>query len=415
MDLVNLVIFVGLIIGTAFFVAAEFALVKVRESKIEQLIQEGNKKAHHVKEVITNLDEYLSACQLGITITALGIGMVGEKTFEHMIHSVLSFIKLPESFAMVVSFIIAYILVTFIHVVIGELVPKTFAIAAADKISLLTSGPLIMFTKVLKPFISLMNGSARLICAIFGLKPAGHGEHYSEEELIYILNASKEHGEITESEADLVNNVFQFDERLAREIMIPRTNIVALESTATYEEVLAVIANEQYTRYPIYTGDRDNIIGFLNIKHLLTEQVDRDQFVLTTYMSPVIRNIETTPIKHILKHMQKEQTQLAILLDEYGGTSGMVTAEDIIEEIVGEIRDEFDGDEISPIKVISANEIIVQKTTPIHEVEKALHITIQTTSEMDTVYGIIADKGIDNTNLAYEIVGDSIRMKVITE
>ena len=230
LELTNLFLIALLIALTAFFVASEFAIVKVRGSRIDQLIAEGNKKALSAKNVTSHLDEYLSACQLGITITALGLGWLGEPTFENLLHPLFERLSLNDSIAQILSFGFAFAIVTFLHVVIGELSPKTFAIQKAEEIALAISKPLIMFYKILFPFIWLLNSSARLLTGLFGLKPASEQElAHSEEELRIILSESYEQGEINQSEYSYVENIFEFDNRLAKEIMVPRTEIIALD------------------------------------------------------------------------------------------------------------------------------------------------------------------------------------------
>nr|WP_295973438.1 hemolysin family protein [uncultured Bacillus sp.] len=393
MDILNLVIIAILIALTAFFVTSEFAIVKVRSSRIDQLIEEGNNKsAISAKRVISSLDEYLSACQLGITMTALGIGALGEPTFEHILHPVLAFFNLPESLTSVLSIVIAFSIMTFLHVVVGELAPKTVAIQKAERITLMTARPLILFYKLMFPIIWLLNGSARLISGIFGLKPvSGHELAHSEEELRIILSESYKNGEINQSEFKYVNKIFEFDNRIAKEIMVPRTEIVSLAKDETLESFLALIKEEKFTRYPIIDGDKDHIIGLVNMKELLTDILDYQNLTtktLETYIRPIIRVIDTIPIHNLLLKMQKERIHMAILMDEYGGTSGLVTVEDIVEEIVGEIRDEFDTDEIPMIRKIEDDHFIIDSKVLVSEVNDLLGLEIND-EDIDTIGGWI--------------------------
>ena len=388
---INLTIFIILLALTAFFVATEFAIVKVRQSRIDQLIAEGNKSALSAKQVTARLDEYLSACQLGITVTALGIGMVGESTFEFILHPLFEMIGIGPDYVQYFTIAVAFALATFFHVVVGELAPKTVAIQKAERITLLFSKPIMIFYKILYPFIWFLNGSARVLVGLFGMKPANEHEiSHTEEELRLLLSESYKSGEINQNELKYVNNVFEFDDTIAREIMVPRTDIVGFEKDASFEEVLDYISEQRYTRYPIFDGDRDNIIGFLNIKDFLTlgmkNRISPETFVLLDFVNPVIRTIETIPIKDLLQKMQKERIHIAILLDEYGGTSGMVTVEDILEELVGEIRDEFDDDEIPAIRKLGADHYIIQSTTLIEDVEKLLLINLAIDG-IDTIGG----------------------------
>ena len=384
-------IFIILLALTAFFVATEFAIVKVRQSRIDQLVAEGRKSALSAKHVTGHLDEYLSACQLGITVTALGIGMVGESTFEFILHPLFEGIGISTDYVHWFTIGGAFILATFFHVVVGELAPKTIAIQKAEAVTLMFSKPIMFFYKILYPFIWLLNGSARLLVGIFGMKPASEHElSHTEEELRLLLSESYKSGEINLNDLKYVNNVFEFDDKIAREIMVPRTDIVGFEVNTTFEEVLTQISEERYTRYPIYEGDRDNILGFLNIKDFLTlgmkNRIQSETFTLQDFINPVICTIETTPIHDLLQKMQKERTHIAILLDEYGGTSGMVTVEDILEELVGEIRDEFDDDEIPEIRRVGEDHYIIYSKVLLDDVAKLLHIELEH-PDVDTIGG----------------------------
>lgn len=397
LELMNLFFIALLIALTAFFVASEFAIVKVRGSRIDQLIAEGNKKALSAKNVTSHLDEYLSACQLGITITALGLGWLGEPTFDKLIHPLIDRLPLNDSISQVLSFGIAFAIVTFLHVVIGELSPKTLAIQKAEEITLAISKPLIMFYKILFPFIWLLNSSARLLTGLFGLKPASDQEiAHSEEELRIILSESFEQGEINQSEYSYVENIFEFDNRLAKEIMVPRTEIIALDKSSSLEEMFVIISEEKFTRYPVMEGDKDNIIGMINIKELLTAslRVNIENFSVERYIKPVMRVIETIPIHDLLVKMQKERNQMAILLDEYGGTAGLVTVEDILEEIVGEIQDEFDFDEIPLIRKVNQNHYLLDAKILIEDVNDLLGTHIPD-DDVDTLGGWILTQKFD--------------------
>lgn len=393
MTILNLTIFIILLGLTAFFVATEFAIVKVRQTRIDQLILEGNASAHAAKRVTTRLDEYLSACQLGITVTALGIGMVGESTFEFILHPFFEWIGLSTDYIHLFTLAGAFGIATFLHVVVGELAPKTIAIQKAEAVTLAFSKPIMAFYKILYPFIWFMNGSARILVGLFGMKPASeHEASHSEEELRLLLTESYKSGEINSNELNYVNNIFEFDDRIAREIMVPRTEISGFEINATFSEVWTQISEQRYTRYPIYEGDRDNILGFLNIKDFLTQglkaNVTEETFILTDFINPVIHTIETTPIQDLLQKMQKKRIHMAILLDEYGGTSGLVTVEDILEEIVGEIRDEFDEDEEPPVRKLAVGHYIMSSKTLLHEVDQLLGLTlVEENSEIDTLGG----------------------------
>ena len=397
---IRLVAFAILIAATAFFVATEFAIVKVRTTRIDQLIAEGNKKAIKAKKVISNLDEYLSACQLGITITALGLGWLGEPTFEIILHPIfdalgwtntVEIFGFSASLSTLLSFVIAFSLVTFLHVVVGELSPKTLAIQKSEEVALSMAGPIIAFHTIMYLPIRMLNGAARGLTGLFGLKMVSESEiAHSEEELRMILTDSHKGGEINDSEYEYVNSIFEFSERIAKEIMVPRTEITSIDKDLTLREVFEVMGVEQYTRYPITDGDKDHVIGLVNMKHLLTAYIkdpaNGDKNV-TDYMQPIIRVIETLPISDLLLKIQKERIHMAILMDEYGGTSGLVTIEDIIEEIVGDIQDEFDNDEVPEVQELKEDQhYILDAKMLLQDVNDLLGTSIED-EDIDTIGG----------------------------
>lgn len=416
MTTINILLIALLITLTAFFVATEFAIVKVRVSRINQLIAEGKKGALAAKNVVTHLDEYLSACQLGITVTALGLGWLGEPTIEKLLHPLFEHFRLNESLTHILSFGIAFVLVTFLHVVVGELAPKTVAIQKAEAVTLAFAVPIIWFYKLMYPFIWFLNGSARVLVGLFGLKPASEHEiAHSEEELRILLSESYKSGEINKNELKYMNNIFEFDERLAKEIMVPRTEIVSISIDASFQDIMNVIHSENYTRYPIIDGNKDNILGFINIKEFLTENISREinleDIDTKKFITPVIRVIENIPIHDLLIKMQKERTHIAILMDEYGGTSGLVTAEDILEEIVGEIRDEFDDDEVPDIRKLNENHYVLDAKLLIGDVNNLLTTNL-VHDDVDTIGGWFLSQNID-TNIGTVVEAEGYIFRVI--
>jgi CBS domain containing-hemolysin-like protein len=385
-----LVVIAILIALTAFFVASEFAIIRIRSSRIDQLIEEGNTKAISAKKVISNLDEYLSACQFGITITALGLGWLGESTIEGLLRPIFVGLHIPENITHVLAIGIAFAAITFLHVVVGELAPKTLAIQKAEMITLVMSRPLILFYKIMYPIIWALNNSAKITASMFGLKPVSENEiAHTEEELRIILSESYKSGEINQSEFKYVNKIFEFDNRIAKEVMVPRTEIVSLSKDDTLETFLQLVREEKFTRYPIMDGDKDHIIGLVNIKEMITDLVGNENLssqTLEKYTRPILRVIETIPIHDLLVKMQKDRVHMSVLMDEYGGTSGLVTVEDILEEIVGEIRDEFDMDEIPMIRKIKDHHYIIDSKVLVSEVNDLLGLEIDD-EDIDTIGG----------------------------
>ncbi|AWC30818.1 HlyC/CorC family transporter [Bacillus cytotoxicus] len=397
MDIFRISMLIVLIALTAFFVATEFAIVKVRESRIDYLIAVGNRRAKSVKTVITNLDEYLSACQLGITATALGIGWLGKPALKQTFDQLFTSLKVPVQSVDFLAVILVFMFITFFHVVIGELAPKTFAIQKAEQISLFIAKPLIFFYRLTFPFIWLLNGSARYIARMFGLSQVKKREDvHSEEELKLLVSESYKSGEINQSEFKYVNKIFEFDDRIAKEIMVPRTEMYILDKDMPIKEALQKMSKEKYTRYPVVDGDKDHVIGFVNFKDIFTDFVKHGAGhaeTVGTYMRSIILVIESIPIRDLFLKMQRERTHIAVLIDEYGGTAGLVTVEDILEEIVGEIQDEFDIDEQPEIQCVSETKTILEGKVLVSEVNALLGLTIYDDG-IDTIGAWILTKNL---------------------
>lgn len=400
-----------LILLTAFFVASEFAIVKVRKSKMEARANAGDKKAKNALKLANNLDYYLSACQLGITITALGLGWLGEPTLEVLLLPILESLGLPYSLTHVFSFLIAFFIITFLHVVLGELAPKTLAIQRAEAITLLLSKPLILYSRIMYPLIWLLNGSANIFVRMLGFKSVKESEEaHSEEELRHILTESYENGEINKTEYEYVDRIFEFDNRTAKEIMVPRVEVAVIDINDPIESTLDFLKQERYTRFPVVQNDKDHIIGILHIKQIFnTDWSNLDS--LENFVHPVIKVFENIPIRDLLVKMQKENTHMVVLTDEYGGTSGIVTAEDIIEEIVGDIRDEFDAEEEYEITENSDGTYLIDGKTSISYVNSYFGIELQN-GDVDTISGWVFNQEIEPEegtviqldNLYFEVV-----------
>lgn len=393
----NLVIFFLLIALTTVFVGSEFALVKVRSTRIDQLASEGNGSARVVKKMIKNLDYYLSACQLGITVTSLGLGWLGEPTFNKLLHPLFEAINLPDALTTTISFIVAFIIVTYLHVVLGELAPKTLAIQHTEKLALLYSRPLYYFGVVMKPLIWLMNGSARMIIRMFGVDPDANNDAMSEEEIKIIINNSYNGGEINQTELAYMQNIFSFDERQSKDIMVPRTQMITMNEPFNVDELLDTIKEHQFTRYPITAdGDKDHVKGFINVKEFLTEYASGKQIKVSNYIHDLPMISETTRISDALVRMQREHVHISLIIDEYGGTAGILTMEDILEEIVGEIRDEFDDDEVNDIVKVTENRYQINGRVLLDDLNDQLGIEFEDSEDIDTIGGWLQ---AHNTNL----------------
>lgn len=392
LNIILLIVFLGL---TAFFVAAEFAVVKIRKSRIDQLIAEGNKKAVIAKKVASDLDYYLSACQLGITITAIGLGAFTKPYVKQLMYPVFEWLNTPDTVMNVLSYGISLAIVSYLHVVIGEMAPKTLAIQFSEKMTLLLAPSLYYFGKVMYPFIKALNGTSRLLLRAVGVKSASEDQAYSEEELKIIMAQSFHGGEIDKEELEYMENVFAFDEHVVKDVMVPRTEIVTIDRDMETKQIVSILDEHRYTRYPVVEeNDKDKIIGFVNANKLLSHIVTKRQTNLTDFVRPIPFVFEQTPIQDALLKMQEERVHIAVVIDEYGGTAGVLTMEDILEELVGEIRDEFDEDEVDEIRKTGENEYIINSRVLLEDLEDRFGIEFDDSEEIDTIGGWALQAGL---------------------
>jgi len=340
---VYLLAVIALVLLNGFFVAAEFSIVKIRDTRISQLISEGDRRAERVQKVIDKLDSYLSATQLGITLASLGLGWIGEPAVASFLRILFANFHLSEAVIHSISIVLAFSIITFLHIVLGELAPKSLAIQKTESTALWVAGPLVFFNKIMYPFIWALNHASIFLLRMIGIEPVNNPiSAHTEEEIRILMKQSHKSGLIDQTELTLVDNVFEFVERSAREIMVPRTDMVCMYVDLPFEENYKIGMQELHTRYPLASGDKDNIIGFIHIKdmyHLYLSDGNKD---LLEIVRPIQKVPETIHISDLLKLMQRKKNHLAIVVDEYGGTAGLVSIEDILEEIVGEIQDEFD-------------------------------------------------------------------------
>lgn len=336
---ISLIIFILLLVLTAFFVATEFAIVKVRTSRINSLANGNNKKAVAAQKVVSHLDEYLAACQLGITITALGIGMVGESTFEFLLHPIFSSLGLSETMIHIFTLISAFVIATYLHVVVGEMAPKTIAIQKAEQITLLIAKPIIMFYKLFYPFIYILNGSARLILKMFGMQPAKESELYhSEEELKLLIKESHEGGEISENELTHINRAFAFDEMKIADGYLPLEKVSVVDINSNIDETKAYVSNANYTRFPVIKDNSTQIVGYIHAKDLLSNDINS----LKDITHKILKIKLNSKYHQVLEQMKSHQIHIALVEDEQQNPLGIITMENISENIVGDIKDEYD-------------------------------------------------------------------------
>ena len=356
-----------LVLLNGFFVAAEFAIVKVRATRMAELAEQGLWQARMAKRMLKHLDAYLSATQLGITIASLGLGWIGKPAVAHVLEPVFRWLGI-ESPAMVqaTSFAVAFTLISFLHIVLGELAPKSLAIRKPEATSLWVAMPLVVFFYVMYPAIAALNATANALLKTLGLGLAGEGESaHSWAELRMIVAASHAHGSLDASETKLLENVIDFSERRVVEIMTPRAEMICLFTGKTLDENIAIVRKSQHTRFPLADGDVDSIIGLIHFKDLFLLQGPTDEGgVIRSITRPILALPQSATIDNVLKNFQRTRVLMGVVVDERGRVGGVVTLEDVLEEIVGPIRDEFDVQE-SPESARRGNDVFVDAQMPL--------------------------------------------------
>ncbi len=379
-----------LVILNGFFVAAEFAIVKVRHSQVELRATQGSSVAKIAKHILDHLDGYLSACQLGITLASLALGWIGEDVVNKIVLSIMNNLGYTMSVeaSHAISIPIAFSLITILHIVLGEQVPKTAAIRKPLPTTFFVAVPLRVFYFVFRPFIWALNGLSILTLKLVGLAGADHVEIHTEEELRMILTESEEGGAIKPSEHELIQNVFEFDDRVVRQIYIPRTRVMAIDIEDDLEKNIEKVIEEGYSRMPVYKDSIDNIIGIVHAKDLIRlihkkQQIDLEGMLRPAYYVPMSKQVND-----LLRELQRQHIQMAIVTNEFGGTEGIVTMEDIIEELVGEIQDEHD-EEKPAVEKKSEMEYLVNATANISDVNDLLPISLEEGTDYETVSGLV--------------------------
>ncbi len=357
-------------------------MVKARSSRIDTLVTDGRRGAILARNITNNLESYLSACQLGITLASLGLGWIGAPAVARLLQPLFNLLDYSETVVHGISVTFAFIIITVLHIVLGELAPKTLALRKSDSVTLLSAAPITLFYKIMSPSIWLLNGLANQILKFLNIAPESEQDSaHTEQEIRILMKESNKSGLINNTELALVNNIFGFAETTAREIMIPRTEMICLYKHVPREENIEIAYDGMRTRYPLCDGDKDNIIGFIHIKDLLRA----NDIEYPNIVRPIITVPESIHISALLKLMQRGKSQIAILIDEYGGTSGLVTMEDIMEEIVGEIQDEFD-EERPGIEKIRDDEYSIDGLMLIDEINERFGLEMDT-NDYDTIGG----------------------------
>lgn len=392
--ILNLFIITSLLLLNAFFVAAEFALVGVRKTRILQLSNEGNFDAKLALDAVKNIDRYIAAVQLGITISSLGIGWVGESTIARLIHPLFSF--LPDSFESLtthtVAITVAFALITVLHVVIGELMPKSIALQFPEGTTLFVAKPMYVVTRLFAPMIFLLNGLGNILLRMCRIEPAsGHHMVHSTEELNMLIDASYKGGVLNEKETEMLQNVFKFSDLTAEQIMIPRPDMVCIPLDISQENLSKILIENQYTRYPVYGSDLDHIVGFLHIKDIYPIIAEHKKIELSSILREAFFIPETMTIDNLAVEFQKRSFQMAIVVDEFGGTSGLVTLEDVLEEIFGEVQDEFDEEE-KDVKQTGENVYEICGKMRTDEFNEYFNVSLDDDEDVKTIGGYFVKK-----------------------
>lgn len=390
----NILLIVFLLFSNGFFVASEFAMVKVRKTRIEQLVKEGNFNAKLALEALKDLDKFIAAVQLGVTISSIGLGWVGEGTLARIIEPIFAFLPgISQNIAThTVSVSISFALITFLHVVLGELIPKSIALEYTEKTALIVARPMQWITTVFNPFIWLLNGFGNWVLKMFHIPHSHKGSLvHSTEELDMLVNASYDGGVLNETEKDMLHNVFKFSDLTAKQVMIPRTDMVCIPEDMSFEELNNLAAESQYTRYPVYSEDIDHITGLIHVKDLYLLSIKNQKRPIKELLREVLLVPETITMDNLVLEFKKRKGQMAIVVDEFGGTSGLITLEDVLEEIFGEVQDEFDEEEECDIKEIEPNKYIANAMMRLDELAEFFEIPKEAIDDddIDTIGGLV--------------------------
>ncbi|GGA52610.1 hemolysin family protein [Paenibacillus physcomitrellae] len=416
----NLLLVFVLVFLNGVFVAAEFSLVKMRQSRLTQLVSEGNRRAGYALKVNQRLDAYLSATQLGITLASLGLGWVGEPAVSELLIEPLMY-RLgvtDETLITTISVAVGFFVITFLHIVLGELAPKSLAIQKTEGTTLWLSAPLLYFYKLFMPVIWLLNTAANGILKLMGVEPASEMDAaHSEEEIRILMNQSAKSGVIDKDEMKLMDNIFDFSDLLAREIMLPRTDMDCLYTNLSWEENLKIVAETRHSRYPVAHEDKDQIIGFVHITDMLLPGAGENKN-LEDILRPILNVPESMEISHVLRLMQTRHSQMTLVVDEYGGTAGLLTAEEILEEIVGDLHDEFE-DERPEVETLANGVYSVDGRLLIEEVNDLTGTDIED-EEVDSIGGWLfkelegaplKGKKVQHDNVVFE-VAEAARLRI---
>lgn len=384
---ISIVLVIFFLLMNAFFVVAEFALVRVRKSQLELAIEEKKRGAITAKKIADNINAYLSACQLGITLASLAIGWLGEPAVSAVLEMPLLAMGLPEATIYPICVGVGFFIVTTLHVVVGELIPKSFAIFSTEKYALATAGPLNLFYKITYPFMLIFNGITNAVVRLTGHDPAKEHEVYTDEEIKLLIDESTESGLIEPEQNEYVDNIFDLGDKDAEAIMTPRTDVICLDTEDTLEENLELIHEHKYTRYPVCRGEKDNVIGFVHVKDLFDQPAGLPLDEWNIRELPVVP--ETLPIARLLDMLRDNRTGICQVIDEHGGMAGIVTMSDVLEQIVGRVDDEYyHDDEEEEVVELADGTYEIDGALAIDELEEIIGFKPEDADEVETVGGL---------------------------
>ncbi len=376
-----------------FFVAAEFAIVKVRYSQIELRAQKGNRLAGIAKGILTHMDAYLSATQLGITLASLGLGWIGEPVVSKIL--IASFhglgLEVSDELSHKIALPVAFAIITVLHIVFGELAPKSIAIRKPEETTLAVSIPMRVFFLLFRPFIWVLNGFSNFILRLIGIEPADEQEAHSADELRLLVKQSQKSGAIKEDNYQIIQNAFDFSELTAQQVMVPRKNIFALNIDTPKDEILREVIENGYSRIPVYEDDIDNVLGIVFAKDILQANIQNPDWQLKELLRPVQYVYNSAKLNRVLKDFQTKHIHLGLVIDEYGGTEGMISMEDILEELVGEIQDEND-DETAPVTKNEDGSFTISGIAPLHDVNNFLPVPFPENRQYNTFNGLVLNR-----------------------
>ncbi|HEY3219077.1 MAG TPA: hemolysin family protein [Candidatus Limnocylindria bacterium] len=377
-----------LVLANGFFVAAEYSFVRVRETQVDELAKSGSASARLAARIGDRLDEYIAAAQLGVTLASLAIGWIGEPAVADLISPLFGWLRsASETAFQVLAFGIAFALITYLHIVIGELAPKYLAIQRALRVALLVAYPLDLFYRVVRPFNWLVSQSANAVVRGIGIRPRSSLDVHSDEELKMLVAASARQGVLQESERVIVGNALDFADTVVRQVMVPRTEIVAVPEDLDLSGLLAMARQTRFSRFPVYREDLDHIVGVVHVKDLVG--VDRTSHAKANDLMRRVPFIpETLRLDQALAEFRRQRTGLAIVIDEFGGTAGLVTLEDVIEQLVGEVRDEFERGEAQRIREEAPGTFVIDGLVALDDLREKLGVRLDGES-YDTVGGLV--------------------------